>query len=77
MGGAATIGGNLTVGGVLTYDDVTNVDSLGIVTARGGFEIGVGVGGTITVAGAAESVGIVTATEFHRRIKFNQSPSKW
>ena len=61
VGGAATISGNLTVGGVLTYDDVTNVDSLGIVTARGGFEIGAsGVGGTITAAGAAEFVGIVT-----------------
>ena len=61
VSGAATIGGNLTVGGVLTYDDVTNVDSLGIVTARGGFEIGAsGVGGTITAAGAAEFVGVVT-----------------
>ena len=27
---------NLDVGGVLTYEDVTNVDSVGIVTARGG-----------------------------------------
>ena len=27
--------GNATVGGVLTYEDVTNVDSVGIVTARG------------------------------------------
>ena len=61
VGGAATIGGNLTVGGVLTYDDVTNVDSLGIVTARGGVEFGAsGVGGTITAAGAAEFVGVVT-----------------
>ena len=55
-----------TFTGVLTYDDVTNVDSLGIVTARGGFEIGAsGVGGTITAAGAAEFAGIVTASEFH------------
>ena len=55
-----------TFTGVLTYEDVTNVDSLGIVTARGGFEIGAsGVGGTITAAGAAEFAGIVTATEFH------------
>ena len=55
-----------TFTGVLTYDDVTNVDSLGIVTARGGFEIGAsGVGGTITSAGAAEFAGIVTASEFH------------
>ena len=65
VGGAATISGNLTVGGVLTYDDVTNVDSLGIITARGGFEIGAsGVGGTITAAGSAEFAGIVTATRF-------------
>jgi hypothetical protein len=55
-----------TFTGVLTYDDVTNVDSLGIVTARSGIELGAsGVGGTITAAGAAEFAGIVTATEFH------------
>ena len=56
------VGGNLSVAGTITYDDVTNVDSVGIVTARGGFEIGAsGVGGTITAAGQAEFVGIVTA----------------
>ena len=61
VGLSMTVGGNLSVGGTLTYEDVTNVDSLGIVTARGGFEIGAsGVGGTITAAGAAEFVGIVT-----------------
>ena len=39
-----------TFTGVLTYEDVTNVDSLGIVTARGGAEFGAsGVGGIITV----------------------------
>ena len=49
----------------MTYEDVTNVDSLGIITARGGFEIGAsGVGGTITAAGSAEFAGIVTATRF-------------
>ena len=54
-----------TFTGVLTYEDVTNVDSVGIVTARGGFEIGAsGVGGTITAAGSAEFAGIVTATSF-------------
>ena len=51
-----------TFTGVLTYADVTNVDAVGIVTARGGFEIGAaGVGGTITSVGNAEFVGIVTA----------------
>ena len=60
------VGGNLSVAGTITYDDVTNVDSTGIVTARGGFEIGAsGVGGTITAVGNAEIAGIMTATEFH------------
>jgi len=55
-----------TFSGVLTYEDVTNVDSVGVVTARGGFEIGAsGVGGTITAVGNAEIAGIMTATEFH------------
>ena len=31
---------NITASGTLTYEDVTNVDSVGVVTARGGFEIG-------------------------------------
>jgi len=51
-----------TFSGVVTYEDVTNVDSVGIVTARGGFEIGAaGVGGTITSVGNAEFAGITTA----------------
>ena len=59
------VGGNLSVAGTITYDDVTNVDSVGIVTARGGFEIGeAGVGGTITATGQAEFAGVVTATKF-------------
>ncbi len=57
---------NITASGTLTYEDVTNVDSVGVVTARGGFEIGAsGVGGTITAVGNAEITGIMTATEFH------------
>ena len=58
----ANITGNMTVGGVLTYEDVTNIDSVGIITARSGIEFGAsGVGGTITAAGQAEFIGIVTA----------------
>ena len=49
-----TVTGNLGVSGVLTYEDVTNVDSVGIVTARGG--IRVGTGGTVGPVGS----GIVT-----------------
>ena len=50
-----------TFTGVLTYEDVTNVDSVGMVTARGGLEIGAaGVGGTITSQGNAIFVGVTT-----------------
>jgi hypothetical protein len=33
------VGGNVSVGGTLTYEDVQNVDSVGIVTARGGVRV--------------------------------------
>lgn len=39
---SAIFSGNITVGGTITYDDVTNVDSIGVVTARSGIEIGSG-----------------------------------
>jgi len=75
VGNISAAGGDLTIRnvtgvaatftGVLTYEDVTNVDSVGVVTARGGFEIGAaGVGGTITAVGNAQFTGIVTATSF-------------
>jgi len=59
-----TVTRNLTVGGVLTYEDVTNVDSVGLVTARSGIEIGArpGVGASISVDGNAIFSGITTAT---------------
>ena len=61
-GVAATFSGNVSVGGTLTYEDVTNIDSVGVITARSGIEFGAsGVGGTITAAGQAEFIGIVTA----------------
>ena len=52
--GDLTVSGNLGVGGTATYEDVTNVDSIGIITARGGIQIGAG--GTIGSSGG----GIVT-----------------
>ena len=53
---------NLTVGGVLTYEDVTNVDSVGLVTARSGIEIGArpGVAASISVDGNMIISGIST-----------------
>ena len=57
--------GNVTIGGTLTHEDVTNIDSVGIVTARGGFLAGnpaVSIGATITAAGAASFSGITTVS---------------
>ena len=62
VGLSMTVGGDVSIGGTVTYEDVTNVDSVGIITARGGFEIGAaGVGGTITSVGNAEFVGVTTS----------------
>ena len=52
--GDLTVSGNIGVGGTVTYEDVTNVDSIGIITARSGIQIGAG--GTIGSSGG----GIVT-----------------
>ena len=54
--GIATYSGNIsavnaTFSGSLTYDDVTNVDSVGIVTARGGLRATAG--GLVVTAGIA------------------------
>jgi hypothetical protein len=35
-----TASGNVSIAGTLTYEDVTNIDSIGIITARSGIEIG-------------------------------------
>ena len=60
-----------TFTGVLTYEDVTSVDSVGIVTARGGVELGAaGVGGTFSATGfgslegGLNVAGVVTATSY-------------
>ena len=57
-----TVTRNLTVGGVLTYEDVTNVDSVCLVTARSGIEIGArpGVAASISVDGNMIISGIST-----------------
>ena len=58
----ADYSGNVTIGGTLTYEDVTNVDSIGIVTAREGIEIGArpGVAASISVDGNMIVSGIST-----------------
>ena len=58
----ADYSGNVTIGGTLTYEDVTNIDSVGLVTARSGIEIGVrpGVAASISVDGNMIVSGIST-----------------
>ena len=57
-----TYSGNVTIGGTLTYEDVTNVDSIGIVTARNGIEVGArpGVAASISVDGNMIVSGVTT-----------------
>jgi len=67
-GTAGTFTGNLNVGGVLTYEGVTNVDSVGLITARGGIRIGAGttvgpVSGVVTYFGdGSQLTGIDAST---------------
>ena len=61
-----TFNRNVSIAGTLTYEDVTNVDSIGLVTARNGVEVGArpGVAASISIDGNAEFSGIVTASSF-------------
>ena len=54
---SATITGNLGVAGTLTYEDVTNIDSVGVITARGGIKIGA-TGANTLIGGNATGIGI-------------------
>ena len=66
VNGNADVSGNLTVGGVLTYEDVTNVDSVGVVTARGldifGNTTGLNVASGISTFGADVQANKITNT---------------
>jgi len=58
------VGEGISVAGTITYNDVTNVDSIGVITARGGLKIGpsaTGIAATIYATGDAHFIGIVTA----------------
>ena len=54
---SVSLSGNVSIGGTLTYEDVTNVDAVGVVTARTGIKV---------LAGCANVVGVVTATDFKK-----------
>ena len=58
---------SIGVGGTLTYEDVANVDSVGLITARTGINIGptAGVAGTFFADGSYVTAGVVTATTFY------------
>ena len=60
--GNFTVSGNVSIGGTLTYEDVTNIDSVGLITARSGVEVGSGT--TLSPEGNGFFVGVVTATSF-------------
>ena len=57
-----TFSRNVSIAGTLTYEDVTNIDSVGLVTARTGIEIGArpGVAASISVDGNMIMSGIST-----------------
>ena len=57
-----TFSRNVSIAGTLTYEDVTNVDSIGLVTARNGIEIGArpGVAASISVDGNMIVSGVST-----------------
>ena len=57
-----TFSRNVSIAGTLTYEDVTNVDSIGLVTARNGVEVGArpGVAASISVDGNMIISGIST-----------------
>ena len=48
-----SLAGNVSIGGTLTYEDVTSVDSVGLITARGGLNVGplTGIAATISANG--------------------------
>ena len=57
-----SFGGNVTIGGTLTYEDVTNIDSVGLITARAGVNVGSGI--TLSKDGDGFFTGVVTATSY-------------
>ena len=69
--GDATFSGNVSIGGTLTYEDVTNVDSVGLITARGGVFVSagssIGIGSAtptadIEVHSSGNTLGILSST---------------
>ena len=64
ISGDLSVSGNVSIGGTLTYEDVTNVDSVGLITARGGISV---TGGELNIE-TTGAIGLPTGTS-------NQRPS--
>ena len=68
IGGSLTVANNISIGGTIQYQDVTNVESLGIITARKGINIGpadagaylTGIGASFNHVGDFITVGVST-----------------
>ena len=60
--GVSTFSGNVSIGGTLSYEDVTNIDSVGIITAQSGINVGPtsGIGITISANGNITAAGTAT-----------------
>ena len=52
------VGGSVSIGGTLTYEDVTNIDSVGLITARSGVNVGSGI--TLSKDGDIFATGVTT-----------------
>jgi|DEB0MinimDraft_4_1074332.scaffolds.fasta_scaffold405082_1 hypothetical protein len=64
--GVSTFSSDVSIGGTLSYEDVTNIDSVGLITARSGIEVGAGqsisaVSGTIYYYGDGSNLSGVSA----------------
>ncbi len=69
--GIATFSDNVSIAGTITYNDVTNVDSVGVITARGGLKVGplAGIAATIYLDGSTCIAGVATATQLYEANK--------
>ncbi len=60
---SAIFSGNVSVAGTLTYEDVTNIDSIGLITARSGINVGSGI--TLDPNGDISATGITSLSKLH------------
>ena len=65
----ATISGNLSIGGTLTYEDVTSIDSVGLITARGGMVVS----GVSTFLGSQKGINVVGVSTFAGNVNLSDN----